>query len=89
MNAGGRGRNAALKAEMIIDASPRADAIDKELDRLEKLAREQGSVLASASVLPVTVERLARWSRTLESRGIALVPVSALLRQPATTGAIR
>jgi polysaccharide deacetylase 2 family uncharacterized protein YibQ len=38
----------------------------------------------------LTVERIARWSRTLEQKGIALVPVSSLAaRGPATTGSIR
>jgi uncharacterized protein len=89
LTAGVRGRGASVKAETVIDATPRAEAIDKELAQLEKLARERGSVLATASALPVTVERLSRWARTLESRGIVLAPVSSLAREPATTGAIR
>jgi uncharacterized protein len=89
LTAGARGRGASMKAEIVIDATPRTDAIDKELAQLEKLARERGSVLATASALPVTVERLSRWARTLESRGIVLVPVSSLAKEPATTGTIR
>jgi polysaccharide deacetylase 2 family uncharacterized protein YibQ len=39
-------------------------------------------VLASSSASPLTIERLSRWSRDLEARGIRLVPVSAILRRP-------
>ncbi|KAB1076149.1 divergent polysaccharide deacetylase family protein [Methylobacterium planeticum] len=69
------------RAEIVLDAVPRADAIDRELARLEAQARaSKGIVLASASSLPLTVERIARWARDLEARGLRLVPVSAILR---------
>ncbi|HEV7440816.1 MAG TPA: divergent polysaccharide deacetylase family protein, partial [Methylobacterium sp.] len=68
------------RAEITLDAVPRAEAIDRELARLEALARSKGFVLASASALPLTIERIARWSRDLEARGLRLVPVSAALR---------
>jgi uncharacterized protein len=80
----------ALKADLVLDGTARADAIDKQLLRLEELAREKGQASASASALPLTVERIARWSRTLEQKGIALVPITSLAaRSPATTGSIR
>jgi polysaccharide deacetylase 2 family uncharacterized protein YibQ len=84
-------RTPALRADMVIDLTPRADAIDRELARLEALARERGFAFASASALPITIERLARWSRGLEARGIRLIPVSAgaQARAASTTGAIR
>jgi polysaccharide deacetylase 2 family uncharacterized protein YibQ len=70
------------RAEIVIDAVARPDAIDAELARLETLARQKGFVLASASTSPLTIDRLSRWSRDLETRGIRLVPVSAILRRP-------
>ncbi len=70
------------RAEIVIDAVARPDAIDAELARLETLARQKGLVLASSSASPLTIERLSRWSRDLEARGIRLVPVSAILRRP-------
>lgn len=84
-------RTPALRADLVIDLTPRADAIDRELARLEALARERGFAFASASALPVTIERLARWSRGLEARGVRLIPVSAgaQARAASTTGAIR
>jgi polysaccharide deacetylase 2 family uncharacterized protein YibQ len=81
----------ALKADLALDAVPRAEAIDKELQRLETLARDQGAVVATASALPVTVERITRWARTLEAKNLVIVPVSAArgFRNPSTTGSLR
>lgn len=81
----------ALKADLALDAVPRADAIDKELQRLEMLARDQGAVVATASALPVTIERITRWARTLEGKNLVIVPVSAArgFRNPSTTGSLR
>lgn len=89
------GRSPALKADLVLDTNGRADAIDRQLAQLEDLARGRGSASATASALPVSVERIARWSRTLEAKGLVLVPVSSLgsssvsNRQPATTGSLR
>jgi uncharacterized protein len=82
-------RAPALKADLVLDTQARPEAIDRELARLEKLAREKGFALATAAALPVTIERLNRWSRNLEQRGIRLVPVSSLGLGPQTTGSIR
>ena len=80
----------ALKIDRVIDSVTRADAIDKELAALEALARDQGIVVASASALPVSIERINRWAQSLEAKKIALVPVSAArgFRSPKTTGSL-
>lgn len=80
----------ALKIDRVIDSVTRADAIDKELVALEALARDQGIVVASASALPVSIERINRWAQSLEAKKIALVPVSAArgFRSPKTTGSL-
>jgi uncharacterized protein len=65
------------KADIVIDAITRPEAIEAALVRLEALARDKGLAIGSATVLPVTIEHLARFARALEVRGIALVPVSA------------
>jgi polysaccharide deacetylase 2 family uncharacterized protein YibQ len=65
------------RADVVLDADRSADAIDAALARLEAAARKNGLAVGSASGLPVTVERIARFARTLEERGIALVPLSA------------
>ena len=69
-----------VRADMVLDPVPRADLIDRALEKLETQATSSSRiVVASASALPVTIERLARWARSLEARGILLVPVSAAL----------
>lgn len=75
-----RVKTPAAKAEIVLDAVPRPDAIDRELVRLEATARAKGFVLASASALPLTVDRITRWARDLEARGVRLVPASVALR---------
>ncbi|WP_407527717.1 divergent polysaccharide deacetylase family protein [Methylobacterium oryzisoli] len=79
LEVGHRTKAPVARAEAI-DAIPRADAIDRELARLEEIARRKGFALGSAAALPLTIDRLARWSRDLESRGILLVPASRSLR---------
>jgi polysaccharide deacetylase 2 family uncharacterized protein YibQ len=41
-------------------------------------ARQRGSAIGVTSVSPSSIARLARWTKGLNSKGIALVPVSAL-----------
>jgi polysaccharide deacetylase 2 family uncharacterized protein YibQ len=72
----------ATRADVVIDAVQRAPEIDAALARLEKIAREKGSAVGYGVALPVTIERLSRWAKTVESRGITLVPVSALVSSP-------
>ncbi len=77
----GKTKLPSARAELVIDATARPDAIDAELARLEALARQKGFVLASASAAQLTIDRLSRWTRDLEARGLRLVPVSVALRR--------
>jgi polysaccharide deacetylase 2 family uncharacterized protein YibQ len=81
----------AMKVDRVLDTVARPDAIDKELAALEAMAREQGVAVASASALPVSIERIARWAQSLEAKGLIIVPISAArgLRSPKTTGSLR
>ncbi|OYW67992.1 MAG: hypothetical protein B7Z40_04980 [Bosea sp. 12-68-7] len=81
----------ALKIDRVVDNVARPEAIDKELAAIEAMARDQGVAVISASALPVSIERIARWIQTLEAKGIVLVPISAArgLRSPKTTGSLR
>jgi polysaccharide deacetylase 2 family uncharacterized protein YibQ len=90
-SAAGRAQIPNVKVDRIIDTVQRADAIDKELAALEAQARSQGIAIASASALPVSIDRISRWAQTLEERGLVLVPVSAAgrFRNPSTTGSLR
>lgn len=57
--------------------------IDRRLAELEALARERGAALGLAgAATPVLVERIAAWAPGLESRGLVLAPVSAMIRRP-------
>jgi polysaccharide deacetylase 2 family uncharacterized protein YibQ len=72
------------RASMVIDANPTAPAIAAALARLEKEAARNGSAIATGSGLDVTIETVAEWAKTLQERGILLVPVSAAYKGRAT-----
>ncbi|MDO9442875.1 MAG: divergent polysaccharide deacetylase family protein [Beijerinckiaceae bacterium] len=77
----------ASRADVVIDASQRAEDIEAALQRLEKLAREKGTAIGMASGLPQTVERIARFTQGLEQRGVALVPLTAVIAPASRTSA--
>jgi polysaccharide deacetylase 2 family uncharacterized protein YibQ len=62
-----------------IDAEASRIAIDKRLAELERIARVSGFAIGIGSPFPVTIDRLVRWTRTLETRGVVLAPVSAMV----------
>ena len=72
------------RAGMVIDANPTAPAIAAALAKLEKEAARNGSAIAPGSGLDVTIETVAEWAKTLQERGILLVPVSAAYKGRAT-----
>lgn len=67
------------KADLGIDAVPTAAEIDKALAKLETLAKTRGNAIGVASSLPVSIERINSWAKTLESRGILLVPLTTAM----------
>jgi uncharacterized protein len=67
------------KADFTIDAVPTSAEIDRVLTKLENLARERGTAVGIASALPISIERIGVWTRTLESRGIMLVPLTTAM----------
>ena len=66
----------------MLDAVPTPAKIDRALARLEALARERGIAVGIASALPASIERIAQWAKAAESRGIVLVPISAVAIKP-------
>lgn len=64
-------------AQIILDAVPSPTEIDARISRLETAARTTGLAIGIASNLPITVDRLADWSKSLEARGLVLVPISS------------
>ncbi len=53
-------------------------AIDARLAEIEKVARENGAAVAMGSPYPVTFERVLGWLPSLEGKGFALAPISAV-----------
>lgn len=70
------------RADLVLDTIPDPDRIDAALTQLEALAGERGFAFATASALPMTVERIAAWAARAQARGVRLVPVSAALAAP-------
>ncbi|MBO6519621.1 MAG: divergent polysaccharide deacetylase family protein [Rhodospirillales bacterium] len=70
------------ESEMYIDETPRIQQIRTNLDNLESLARDRGSILAVARPYPVTIKSILDWYETIEDKGIALVPASAIAVVP-------
>ena len=90
---GARSRNGALpiakelniayaESEMYIDAIPRIQQIRTNLDRLEAMAKERGSIMATARPYPVSIKNILDWIATIKDKGVALVPVSAVATLP-------
>lgn len=69
---------ARASAERVIDDRLSAPAIDQQLLALEAGALQRGSALGAGFAYPVTLEKVAQWSRSLPQRGFQLAPASAL-----------
>ncbi|KRQ17643.1 divergent polysaccharide deacetylase family protein [Bradyrhizobium manausense] len=69
------------RGDIALDAVPTPTEIDRALNKLESTARERGVAIGTASALPVSIERIGAWIKTLNDRGILLVPLtSAMLK---------
>ena len=69
-------------ADLAIDGERDRGAILKRLDDAERAARASGQAIAIGSAFDVTVDAVARWVGEAKQRGIEIVPVSALARDP-------
>jgi len=67
------------RADLAIDAVPTSGEIDRALGKLEDLAKERGIAVGVASALPVSIERIGAWARTLDSHGVLLVPLTTAM----------
>jgi polysaccharide deacetylase 2 family uncharacterized protein YibQ len=67
------------KSDVAIDAVPTPAEIDHALADLENLAKERGVAIGTASALPVSIERIGIWIKTLEARGVMLVPLTTAM----------
>jgi uncharacterized protein len=67
------------KADVAIDAVPTAADIDRALAKLEGLAKERGIAIGVAAALPISIERISAWTKTLDSHGLLLVPLTTAM----------
>ena len=67
-------------AERVIDDQLNGAAIDQQLVALEAGALQRGQALGAGFAYPVTLQKVAQWSRALTDRGFQLAPVSAVAR---------
>lgn len=72
------------RASLTIDAEATAPAIMAALEQLEREAERNGLAIATGSGLDVTIETVAEWAKTLQEKGMILVPVSAAYKGRAT-----
>ncbi len=68
------------RANLLIDANPARTSILSALDSLEAEALENGSAIGIVSALPISIQAISEWSASLDGKGIALVPASALMQ---------
>jgi polysaccharide deacetylase 2 family uncharacterized protein YibQ len=61
-----------------IDTTPSLRAINSRLAELENIAKTNRYAVGLAQPYPVTLDRLAAWLPTLDSKGIALAPITAV-----------
>jgi uncharacterized protein len=67
------------KADLTIDSVPTSAEIDRALAKLEELAKERGIAVGVASALPISIERISAWTKTLDSHGLLLVPLTTAM----------
>jgi hypothetical protein len=70
-------------SDRFIDAEASRAAIDTQLGEIENIARRTGFAVAIGQAFPVTIARLGAWLPTLEEKGLALAPVSAMVAKQA------
>jgi uncharacterized protein len=70
------------KADEVLDAVATPAEIDRALARLEAAAFKQGIAVGVATALPVSIDRIVRWAKGAEARGIILVPVTTAALKP-------
>jgi len=64
--------------DRILDDDPTAPAIEKALAELEAAATRDGAALGLGGLYPVTLDRVLAWTATLDAKGIALAPATAI-----------
>lgn len=76
-------------ASVPVGSADEAEALVATLHALEKATAKQRSVMALVPVSPVAIVTLANWAKTVEPRGFALAPVSAIANRQDERDAVR
>lgn len=71
----------AIGRDVFIDHDMAPAAVRASLEKLERIARRQGHAVAIGHPHDATIRALAEWLPTLPAKGLALVPISALVRE--------
>jgi len=69
-------------SDLVLDDERTPDAVRRQLDALERVARARGTAVGVASAFEVSIDTIAAWVPEAESRGIEIVPVSAVALDP-------
>lgn len=73
-----------LKADKVLDINPARDAIDENMAAIMEVAADRGYAIGVISALPGSIAALESWISVLEQRGIAVIPLSTLVRPGAS-----
>ncbi len=68
-----------VKGDVAVDAVPTSAEIDRALAKLESLAKDRGFAVGTASALPISIERIGIWIKTLEAHGVMLAPLTTAM----------
>jgi len=69
-----------IERSIFLDHDPGRATVDRQLAQLERVAQRHGHAIAIGHPRDATIAGLAAWLRTVEARGLALVPTSAVPR---------
>lgn len=67
--------------DVFLDNEASAEAVRRQLAKIESIARRHGSAIAIGHPHEGTIEALREWLPSLAERGFTLVPVSAIVRR--------
>lgn len=66
------------KADIVLDSVATPSEIERALGQLETAARERHVAVGIASAVPVSIAEIAKWAKSAASRGVLLVPITAV-----------
>lgn len=68
------------RVDLKLDERPFREAIEARLAVLEEIARQKGTAIAVVDPTPLAFDAVSKWLKTLQGKGLALAPVSAVVR---------